>query len=110
MAFSRFLGVKGQTFPVGPNGREIRPPIPTLWYLSAVAEEFGCTLSQARREVEEFNPYGDVEEVMLMRHFARTKRDLDTAEPKNKPTGAMADLVSEIEAAVVQELWDQAPC
>jgi len=62
-----------------------------------VCEAFGCTPSQARAELET-DPDRTVLRILELRAYARTKAQVDAAkDPKDVPTGALADLVQEIE-------------
>lgn len=65
--------------------------------MSAVCESFHCLPSQARDELGT-DPDRLALQILEMRAYAETKRQLETAKTvKDRPTGPLADLVQEIE-------------
>lgn len=70
--------------------------------LSRICDEFHCLPSQAARELDREPEL--VSDILMLRSYARTKEQMEHAEDeKDAPKGPMADLVLEIEYALLQE-------
>lgn len=77
--------------------------MPLVFWIGRICEEFACTPSVALRELEVL-PDGFIEQLIEARAYAATKRACDAATSrKERPTGPLADLVTEIEFALAQE-------
>ena len=77
--------------------------MPFEFYVSRICEEFSCVPSEAIREMGRW-PDGFLERVIEARTYIATKAQIDAAKTADqKPTGAMADAVDEIGAALAAE-------
>jgi len=80
-------------------------PVPFVWWISRLCEEFHCLPSAAYREWLDA-PDGLIEHLLEARAYAATKAACDRAQTaKDRPTGPMADLVTETEFRLAQEAF-----
>lgn len=81
---------------------EDNAPMPPLWWLSRLSEEFHCRASEALEEWERA-PVGLLEQIIEMRAFAAAKSIVDQArDRKDIPRTPMCQLVQRIEFERVQ--------
>ncbi len=77
-------------------------PPPPRWLVSRVCEEFHCLPAQAEQELD--RDFDGVLEVIELRAYAQTRARLMSAQNEEQaPKGKMADLVMDIEFALIQE-------
>lgn len=78
-------------------------PVPVVWWISRLCEEFHCLPSQALAEWRQA-PCGVLEQILEARAFAAAKHVVDGAKRKmDIPQTPMTALVQEIEYDMVKE-------
>ena len=68
------------------------------WLISRVCEEFGCTPSQAWRELHDANPAGWVGQIIEARAYAATRRYVETTKDDIDDSDPLVQMVFEFEA------------